>query len=193
MARRRPLTLNATELLRQPGTRRDLHTSVTLDELDVVDDRLTGDVAVDVTLHSTLDHIAVAGTLSVGWQDSCRRCLRPLVDTLQVRVAERYATPDQTGMRPIDPQAFPIVNGQLDLVPMTREEVLLGPPDAPLCRLDCPGLCPVCGVDRQVATCHCETVVRDDRWAVLDELLASGEAPDVGEVAGPVEEPPARP
>jgi uncharacterized protein len=170
MAGRHPLTLNATELLRQPGTRRDLHTSVTLDELDVRDDRLSGDVALDVRLDSTLDHIAVAGTLTVEWHDACRRCLRPLHDTLRIAVDERYAAPDDTGQRPIDPEAFPIVNGQLDLVPMAREEVLLGPPDAPLCRDDCPGLCPVCGADRQAGSCDCDNEVRDERWAVLDAL-----------------------
>ena len=53
---------------------------------------------------------------------------------------------------------------------MVREEVLLAIPDAPLCRDDCPGLCPVCGADLQTAPCGCETAVGDDRWAVLDQL-----------------------
>ena len=53
---------------------------------------------------------------------------------------------------------------------MVREEVLLAIPDAPLCRDDCPGLCPVCGADLQTAPCECETAVGDDRWAILDQL-----------------------
>jgi uncharacterized protein len=87
-----------------------------------------------------------------------------------VPVADRYSSPDPDGMRPVDPEAFPIEHGQLDLAPMTREELILGVPDAPLCREDCPGLCPVCGVDLQTTTCSCETSVRDDRWAALDAL-----------------------
>ena len=68
-------------------------------------------------------------------------------------------------MRRVDPEAFPIEHGQLDLAPMVREEVLLGVPEAPLCRPDCPGLCPTCGADLQTGPCGCSTEVRDERWA----------------------------
>ena len=166
MATRSPLTVNAVDLLRQPGTRRHLDVTVSLDALDVDDPRLAGEVAVDVTAESTLDDIVVAGTLTVAWQDACRRCLRPLAGPLVIDVAERYAMPGET----VDPEAFPIENGQLDLGPMVRENVILGVPDAPLCRDDCPGLCPVCGADLQSVLCDCDTAVRDERWAVLDQL-----------------------
>ena len=103
------------------------------------DPRLSGDVAVDVTLESTLDDVEVAGTLTVDWSDTCRRCLRDVGGPLVIDVEERYAVED--------PDAFPIEHGQIDLAPMVRENVLLGVPDAPLCRDDCPGLCPICGAD----------------------------------------------
>ncbi len=160
------LTLNAVELLRQPGTRRAIDVGVGLDAIDVHDDRLEGDVEVAVVAESTLDDIVVAGTLTVGWHDSCRRCLRPVSGPLVVGVEERYAIPGDT----VDPEAFPIHNGQLDLTPMVRESVLLAAPDAPLCREDCAGLCPTCGVDRNDVPCGCQTTVRDERWAVLDQL-----------------------
>lgn len=164
------LLVNATELLRQPGLQRHIEAAIALADVDVVDDRLAGDIAVDVTLTSTIDDIEVAGRLSVAWSDTCRRCLRPLADVLVIDVDERYAAADETGMRRVDPQAFPIDHGQLDLAPMVREEVLLGVPDAPLCRPDCPGLCPTCGADLQTGACDCSTEVRDERWAALDVL-----------------------
>jgi uncharacterized protein len=164
------LLVNATELLRRAGLTRRIETAVGLADVDVVDDRLAGDIAVDVILTSTVDDIDVAGRLRVDWSDTCRRCLRPLADTLVIEVHERYAEADDTGMRRADPEAFPIEHGQLDLAPMVREEVLLGVPDAPLCRPDCPGLCPICGEDLQTGTCQCTTEVRDERWAALDAL-----------------------
>ena len=69
-----------------------------------------------------------------------------------------------------DPDAFPIVGDQLDLAPMVREHALLILPDGPLCRSDCAGLCPQCGVDRNEQTCTCVTERHDDRWAALDAL-----------------------
>ena len=141
-----------------------------LADVDIDEPRLAATVAVDLTLVSTIDDIVVTGTLAVAWSDECRRCLQPLADTLVVDVDERYAEEDPTGRRRVDPDAFPIEHGQLDLAPMVREEVLLAVPDAPLCRPDCAGLCPTCGADRNVGPCGCDDEVRDDRWAALEEL-----------------------
>ena len=160
------LVVNAVELARQPGSVRHVETVVPLAELDAVDPRLggdAGDVNVAVMLESTLDDIVVTGTLTVEWSDECRRCLRPLADSLRVNVEERYADTPKL-------DEFPIVNGHVDLRPMVREEVLLAIPDAPLCRDDCPGLCPVCGVDLQSSPDHGHPEERDERWSVLDQL-----------------------
>ncbi len=154
------LRVNAVELGRQPGTRRHIVRSIPLADVDIDDARLAGDVTVDVTLESTLDDIVVSGELSVAWSDECRRCLRPLADTLRVEVEERYAEPGAAAGTATVLGTFPIEHGQIDLAPMVREEVLLAIPDAPLCRDDCPGLCPVCGADLQTAPCECETVGR---------------------------------
>jgi DUF177 domain-containing protein len=164
------LLVNVAELLRQPGLQRHTEACIPLAELDAADPHLSGDVAVDVTLTSTLDDIVVVGRLTVAWSDECRRCLRPLADMLLVDVEERYAEPDPTGRRVVDPGAFPIEHGQVDLAPMVREGVLLAVPDAPLCRPDCPGLCPTCGADLSLGPCGCPTEVRDERWAALNQL-----------------------
>ena len=167
---RSALLVNTAELLRQPGSERHLELSVPLGDIAIDDPRLGGSVAVDIALVSTIDDIVVTGRLAVPWSDECRRCLKPLSETLVVDVAERYAEEDPTGRRRVDPEAFPIEHGQVDLAPMVREEVLLAVPDAPLCRPDCAGLCPTCGADRNVDPCGCDADVRDDRWAVLDQL-----------------------
>jgi uncharacterized protein len=164
------LLVNATELLRQAGLQRHITTAIDVVDVDVDDDRVSGDVAIDVVLTSSNDDIEVTGQLSVAWSDTCRRCLRPLADTLVIVVDERYAAEDETGMRRVDPEAFPIDHGQVDLAAMVRDQVLLGIPDAPLCRPDCPGLCPTCGADRQAGSCGCASDVRDDRWSALDAL-----------------------
>lgn len=169
-AGRHRLRVNATELLRQPGASRAIETTVALDDLDVDDPRLSGDVEVAVTATSTLDDIEVAGTLTVAWADQCARCLRPLAGPLVLEVDERYAEPSTEPGHPDDAEAFPIEHGQLDLAPMAREEVLLGIPEAPVCRDDCPGLCPLCGADLAAGACGCDRTERDERWAALDQL-----------------------
>ena len=67
--------------------------------------------------------------------------------------------------------AYLIVDGQLDLAPMARQAALLELDDERLCREECAGLCPHCGVDLNVETCGCDTEVVDHRWAALDGLV----------------------
>jgi uncharacterized protein len=40
----------------------------------------------------------------------------------------------------------------------------------PLCRPDCQGLCPVCGKDRNVESCQCQTEWVDPRLSGLKAL-----------------------
>jgi uncharacterized protein len=158
------LVVNAAEMLRVPGTNRHIDVVLAPSAVRLDDGRLAGDIEIELDLDSTLDGIVVTGRLVAPWHGSCRRCLRELDGVAGVDVQELYQ------VRVTDPDAFPIVDGQLDLTEMVREDVLLELPDAPLCRHDCAGLCPVCGIDRNEASCSCDTTVRDDRWAALGEL-----------------------
>jgi uncharacterized protein len=160
----RDLRVNTVELLRQRGNRRAVETVLDPADLDVEDERITGPVDVRLSLESTLDGIEVAGAVTVPWADECRRCLRAVVGVATADVHELFQE------RVVDPDAFEIEGDQLDLAPMVRELVLLELPDAPLCRPDCAGICPVCGADRNEAPCDCDTTVRDERWAALDQL-----------------------
>jgi uncharacterized protein len=160
----RPLRANALELLRQPGTERDVVATIAATALDVAHPALDGDIAVEYRLTSLHDGIVVHGTVHTPWAAGCRRCLRPLAGTDHTEVDELYQR-DVT-----EPDAYAIEHDQLDLAPVTRETALLTLDDERLCRPDCAGLCPVCGIDRNVERCDCDTTVRDERWAVLDEL-----------------------
>ena len=161
------LVVNAAELLRDPGaTKRVVHT-VDAADVDAADAALTGSVTLDVVLASTLDDIVVTGTLDVPWAGTCRRCLRSLAETVRIDVEEHYA---ESPALVDGGHAFPIVGGRLDLREIVRDEVLLAVAREPLCRPDCAGLCPICGIDRNEASCDHDTPPRDDRWAALDQL-----------------------
>ena len=57
---------------------------------------------------------------------------------------------------------------QLDAVCL--ELITLALPVQPLCREDCAGLCPRCGVDRNTTACECEEVRLDSPFAALASL-----------------------
>jgi uncharacterized protein len=163
------LRLNARELLRQPGLRKAVSVSLPAADLGVDDDRITGPVGVDLVATSNIDGIVVEGTVSMPWRAPCRRCLAEVTGVALIAVDEVYQDPSDMTVRDGD-DAFPIEGDQIDLVPAVREAVLLELPDDVLCRDNCAGICPVCGVDRNVGSCDCDTSVRDERWAALDDL-----------------------
>jgi uncharacterized protein len=167
----RALLVNAAELLRRPGSERDIATTVPTGDLGLDDERFdpADEVAVAVHLESMSDGIVVTGSLSVPWRGRCRRCLRDLHEVLVAPVDELYQT------RVTDPEAFEIVGDQLDLTPMVRELALIDAPHAPLCREDCAGLCPTCGIDRNEATCDCVPEAEPSPWDVLDQLKGSAD------------------
>ena len=162
-----PLLVNAAELLRRPGTQKDVDLEVPLAELGIeADPRFDDDALVGVHLHleSMSDGIVVHGEVGVPWHGTCRRCLEP-TDGVSVSDVDELYQKVVT-----DPDAFEIVGDQLDLRPVARELVLLDAPSTPLCREDCAGLCPTCGANLNDGTCGCSAPPADPRWSALDQL-----------------------
>jgi uncharacterized protein len=58
----------------------------------------------------------------------------------------------------------------IDLDPIVREQLILALPLTTVCREDCKGLCPQCGINRNDATCSCETKPVDPRLAPLKNI-----------------------
>jgi uncharacterized protein len=52
-----------------------------------------------------------------------------------------------------------------------RQLILLDVPLKHLCREDCRGICPGCGVDLNAAECTCTKAEIDPRWAKLSEVF----------------------
>jgi uncharacterized protein len=161
-----PLLVNIAELSRRPGSEKEFGVDLTVADLGIDDPRFAAGapVHVAVTLESLLDGVVVDGEVVSTWRGECRRCLRPIDGELRGPVHELY----QREVTADD--AFPIVGEQLDLREMVREVLLIDAPVVPLCRPDCAGLCPTCGVDLNETACACAAPLVDPRWAALDQL-----------------------
>ena len=55
-----------------------------------------------------------------------------------------------------------------------REQFYLALPMKPLCREDCRGLCPVCGINRNRETCSCQATWVDPRLEALKSFKTKG-------------------
>lgn len=165
---RRPFRVQVAALRKQNGTTRSEHRSGPIPGLGAVavvvpDEAL---VACDLVLASYPGGIMVTGDVRAPWVGECRRCGGPVAGTVSASVRERFAA---NGSKDGDEEAYPLEGDELDLEPLARDAVLLGLPLAPLCQESCRGLCPTCGVNRNLDVCQCESP-RDPRWAALDGL-----------------------
>lgn len=133
------------------------------------------DVELALRLESVIEGVLVSGTARVSTVGECSRCLDPVVSELVVDLQELYTHPqdDDRGRGPRDEddedELPELVGDLLDLEPTLRDAVVLALPLAPLCRDDCPGLCPDCGARLADDPAHTHDVV-DPRWAALAEL-----------------------
>lgn len=158
------LRVNALELLRRPGSERLLEVATDVTDLGIDDPRFAPGTPVhaELRLESLTDGIVVNGTITTEWQGTCRRCAVAAKGELASQVSELYQE------TPTDPDAFEL-GDMLDLTQMVREVLVLDAPHSPLCRADCAGLCPDCGIDRNVDSCACTGEMADPRWAALSE------------------------
>src|SRR5262245_29133811 len=102
----------------------------------------------------------------------CSRCTETLsvpietdVSLTLVPAGERTAAgeePDED-----EDRRFEVEDGKADLESIAREQIYLALPLKPICREDCKGLCPVCGVNRNQEECGCDVEDVDPRLAPL--------------------------
>lgn len=119
--------------------------------------------------------VLVRCTADVVIEADCSRCLAPFGYAATVDFEEVYLQQVDlmTGRRvPVeDPDAFLIgLDNTIDIREAVRQYSELAAEMQPLCRPDCPGMCPICGTDMSIAPCQCDRTPMDPRWAALVTL-----------------------
>lgn len=143
------------------------------DNADLLEDDITSFDA-DIKATHTNPGAYLEGELRATVDQQCARCLRPVASTVDTTFAEQYyatLSVDTGSAMPPAPRDAKTIGSDfmIDLTPLIREEVILATPQAPLCRPDCRGLCPVCGVDLNESP-HEHEEEHDERWAQLAKL-----------------------
>lgn len=101
----------------------------------------------------------------------CDRCAEPYTMQLDFTVDERMKKADPYQETDGDSDIRILKNDVLDLDVVVYEALYLALPGKMLCREDCKGLCPMCGQNLNLGSCHCDTEETDPRFDVLNQLL----------------------
>jgi uncharacterized protein len=175
-----PLVLDVRTLQRTPGSMLTVTRSAPAPAgLGVAMARvLAGSpIDLDLRLESVLEGVLVSGSVDLQISAECSRCLEPFEWFEEMDLTElfRYPPTDARGAKveEADESDDPLPELQDDLIdlhPVLRDAVVLDLPLAPLCREDCLGLCPTCGVRLEDDPRHAHEM-SDPRWAALSAMV----------------------
>ena len=131
-----------------------------------------------VHLLRTHQGLLLSATIQVHTEAECGRCLTGIARQSVVTLEEEcFPTVDpSTGRRMFPPDVAEGVlhidySQMLDLSDVLRQYLLTSEPLKVLCREDCKGICPECGVDLNHDECKCSRAQADPRWGALADLL----------------------
>lgn len=148
-------------------------------------------VHVSGSFDSIVDGLIFNGHVRAPLHAECVRCLTPISRDLDLDVVAffPYTPPEEkyhgkeefvVGEDEEAGEEYPLAEGGAfaDLEALLRDELVDALPVKPLCRPDCKGLCPQCGINLNEHPDHHHEVT-DFRWSALEEIKRKlGESPE---------------
>ncbi len=125
------------------------------------------EIAGSLEIQNLEGRVMLSGTLQATGRADCGRCLEEFQIGWDVPV--RVMVLRDVDSEETEGETLLIVQqkGEVDLREPLRESAVLGFPQTLVCRDECKGLCPDCGIDRNKGTCDCEDENVDPRWEGL--------------------------
>ncbi len=112
------------------------------------------------------------GQVTAELQIDCDRCLGPARQSISGSFRALLAQEWRPGLG-ADDIALPVtpaIHPEVDLGGITAEVVYLEAAVKALCRENCRGLCPSCGIDLNQQACDCAGDGPDERWLALHAI-----------------------
>jgi len=142
-------------------------------------------ITVDCKAHRMAEDVYLEGALAAAFDLECSRCLARYRHDL--REPFRLVLEPAGARSPADPEAAEALardgvclgdeieagwfrGDEIRLDSFFHEVISLALPVKPLCREDCPGLCPQCGIELGKMKCDCRESKADSPFAVLATL-----------------------
>ena len=139
---------------------------------------LKKDVCVEGSLSKVGREVILKGSVSTEVEMVCSRCLEPLLYKVRSNVSSRYVPGQETDdfdseveLQASDIEVEYYSDDRIDLTQAVYDQMMLSLPLVRLCKKDCQGICPQCGINRNKKNCECSDMDSiDPRLAVLETL-----------------------
>ena len=113
----------------------------------------------------------VEGGVRLVLKAGCDRCLAEVPVVLDLKFDRVVTSPEGSTEEEADDIPDFMEGYQLNTETFVYDEILVNWPTKILCKEDCKGVCPVCGQNRNLRECGCDTFVPDPRMAVIKDIF----------------------
>lgn len=130
------------------------------------------DVEINCQITKTSSTIFIKGNLSVLLKVACSRCLEDTSlsagnEFAYTLVPAKQEVKEELELTADDLETSYYSGDFVDLTTIICEQIALQIPFKPLCKEECLGLCPHCGINRNVDPCSCQRAPVDERMTAL--------------------------
>ena len=130
-------------------------------------------VVIDATIEKSGRQLYLQADVKTTGVFQCDRCVEEFEHNVSARFSALYVYDSLDDGRSTDDEVRVISpeTPQIDLTDDIRESVMLSIPLKLLCKENCKGLCPHCGVNLNIRTCSCKDENVDGRWESLKKFI----------------------
>lgn len=164
------MIIDLSEIIKDYGGKMSVSGPVKIDDTDFLGESFVFEKPfyMDGTIANNTKSLELTAKIEGEIQVHCARCGQLLLVPMKFRVHEILASED-FGMDSEDAVIFS--GDKLDVSELVTNAFLMNVYGKYLCRDDCKGLCPKCGVDLNQGDCSCDSSNIDPRWAALQEIM----------------------
>lgn len=117
--------------------------------------------------------LRVEGHISGEIEAVCSRCLMVFPYEIETVFSESYTNHEDVAAADVEDEIHFFQGDDLDITEDILRQIFLSMPMKFVCKEDCKGFCPHCGINLNTGTCRCADDQIDPRWEKLKILLDS--------------------
>jgi uncharacterized protein len=138
-----------------------------------LDERFIGTVKIEARIDKSVRQIFLQGAIQAEGIFFCDRCLDDFHQEISTAYSMMYVQGARSTVDLNKEEEIQILAADMNYIDLdddVRQYILLAIPQKLLCRDDCQGFCPTCGVNKNIASCTCGAQEVDSRWDALKKL-----------------------
>ena len=160
--------LNIASVLKNDGASKDFSGEINLGKVDYMGSTLDFESPLAVTGKV----LNIGGTIEISAQitgkfvTECSRCGVKVTEDFSADLFESM----ENDFSDVDAECISVQGNVIDISGSIDACIFGNIPMQTLCREDCKGLCPECGINLNEKECNCDTTVYDPRFAIFRNL-----------------------